>query len=140
MLSSANSNPDGVGWGHMPLIDIIQPGNVGSQGDKMDITWQCVMVQQHINAVYLCSIMKCILKIGHNYKNEQGKCNAEDAIKMSGKFRVVLASIDFLLFLSLKLYFNLKHCIKSAGWMSACSKSPFWHEEAGILNMLMQKQ
>lgn len=40
MLSFADCCPDAVGGAHVKLIDIIQPGNVGSDGDKMDITWQ----------------------------------------------------------------------------------------------------
>lgn len=34
----------------MQLIDIIQPGNVGSLGDKMDITWQCYRVCRSVAA------------------------------------------------------------------------------------------
>lgn len=40
----------------MKLIDIIQSGNVGSAGDKMDITWQCYGVCvacHHINRLFM---------------------------------------------------------------------------------------
>lgn len=81
MLSSANCCPDGVGGAHVKLIDIIQSRNVGSVGDKIDITWQyygvCVVECRHIYTGYLCSLMKSIMKIGHNYKYEQGKPNLE---------------------------------------------------------------
>lgn len=47
------------------------------RGDKMDIAWQCYggvsWCAGHINAGYLCSVMKSIMKIGHNYKYERGK-------------------------------------------------------------------
>ena len=65
----------------MELIDIIQPGNVGSLGTRwisLGNVMGCVVVCRHIYAGYLCSLMKSIMKIGHNYKYEQGKHNVEE--------------------------------------------------------------
>lgn len=57
MLSFADCCPDGVGGAHVRLIDIIQPGNVGSEGDKMDITWQyyglCCGMLSHLHWLFM---------------------------------------------------------------------------------------
>lgn len=63
-----------------------------------------------------------------------------DAIKMSYTCSVSLASPDFLLFLSLKPYFKLKHHISSRGEGDVSINLPVLHEKADILNMLMPKQ